>query len=167
MKICIVGTSGVGKTTLAKKLSKEFNISLYSYDDIYWDKSGGEYHKNTQIIINSLVSNVLSQDKWIVEGAYDKRLLPFFNDSMLIIHLKKPHHVCTTRIIKRFLLARIARTQPKETWKNTCELLYFTKEFESRLEAFFALHPEFHAKKVIINRNNLCVIDIVKLFKGT
>ncbi|EPL9568586.1 AAA family ATPase [Providencia rettgeri] len=167
MKICIIGTSGVGKTTLAKRLYQEFNIPMYEFDDIYWDKTGDEYRKNSPDIIQSRVSGVLSQEAWIVEGAYDKRLLPFFNDSMLIIHLTESHRVCAARIIKRFIFARLARKRPKETWKNTRELLSFTKEFESRLGAFFVLHPELGLKKVTVNANKINAIDVVKYFKYT
>ena len=167
MKICIIGTSGVGKTTLAKRLYQEFNISMYEYDDIYWDKTGDEYRKNSPDIIQSRVSDILLQEEWIVEGAYDKRLLPFFNDCMLIIHLTESHRICAGRIIKRFVFARLTGKSPKETWKNTCELLSFTKEFESRLEAFFVLHPELGLKKVTVNANKINIIEVVKNFKYT
>ena len=38
MKILIVGTVGTGKTTLARKLSKEYNIKYYEIDSIVLDR---------------------------------------------------------------------------------------------------------------------------------
>ncbi|EMX8630164.1 AAA family ATPase, partial [Acinetobacter baumannii] len=51
MKICIVGPSGAGKTTLSKKLEKELNISAYAFDGIYWNLSGTVFIKNSEEII--------------------------------------------------------------------------------------------------------------------
>ncbi|MCF4714074.1 AAA family ATPase [Acinetobacter baumannii] len=52
MKICIVGPSGAGKTTLSKKLEKELNISAYAFDGIYWNLSGTVFIKNSEEIIS-------------------------------------------------------------------------------------------------------------------
>lgn len=37
MKIRIIGCSGSGKTYLAKRLSKKYNIPNFDLDDIQWD----------------------------------------------------------------------------------------------------------------------------------
>ena len=39
MKIRIIGCSGSGKTYLAKRLSKKYNIPNFDLDDIQWDNS--------------------------------------------------------------------------------------------------------------------------------
>lgn len=52
MKICIVGPSGAGKTTLSKKLEKELNISAYAFDGIYWNLIGTVFIKNSEEIIS-------------------------------------------------------------------------------------------------------------------
>lgn len=52
MKICIVGPSGAGKTTLSKKLEKELNISAYAFDGIYWNLSGTVFIKKSEEIIS-------------------------------------------------------------------------------------------------------------------
>ncbi|MDC5027178.1 AAA family ATPase [Acinetobacter baumannii] len=52
MKICIVGPSGAGETTLSKKLEKELNISAYAFDGIYWNLSGTVFIKNSEEIIS-------------------------------------------------------------------------------------------------------------------
>lgn len=107
MKICIIGISGAGKTTLAQKLSEEFSLPAYAYDEIYWDKTQAEYVKNTPETMKSLISEIKSKESWIMEGSYDKRLAPFFADSSLIIRLNIPYRVCAYRIIKRFLISQL------------------------------------------------------------
>ncbi|CAG9419099.1 AAA family ATPase [Providencia alcalifaciens] len=160
MKICIIGISGAGKTTLAQKLSKEFSLPAYGYDEIYWDKSQMEYVKNPQDKIKSLVADIKSQDNWIVEGAYDKRLAPFFADSSFIIRLKIPYRVCAFRVIKRFLLSQLAGVRPKETLMNTLELLRFAKQFDLRLDEFFAANPIFAEKVKVVHDIQSCSREI-------
>lgn len=160
MKICIVGISGAGKSTLAKKLSKTFETMAYGYDEIYWDKSQVDYVKRAQGEIDALVDTIQAQDSWIVEGAYDKRLLPFLTDCSLIIRLAIPYHVCAYRIVKRFLRARLVGAKPKETVANTIALLQFAKQFDERLDRFFAMHPTLNAKVQVIDDIGLCVAQI-------
>ncbi|MBQ0528704.1 AAA family ATPase [Providencia rettgeri] len=162
MKVCIIGTSGAGKTTLSAKLSDVFNTPVYGYDEIYWDKTQQEYIKNPQSTINALVLAITSKTEWIVEGAYDKRLIPFFNDCTLIIRLIIPYRICAFRIVKRYLSSKLTTTGPKETLFNTIELLRFAKQFDKRLDDFFAQNPLFASKVIIINDNKQCIGAINK-----
>jgi len=85
MKICIVGPSGAGKTTITKKLADELKISTYGFDEIYWNISGTEFVKNSKETISQGIKEIILQDSWIVEGAYDKRLLPLLLECSLIL----------------------------------------------------------------------------------
>ncbi|WP_036965688.1 hypothetical protein [Providencia alcalifaciens] len=78
MKICIIGISGAGKTRLAQKLLEEFSLPAYGYDEIYWDKPQTEYVKKTLGTMKSLISEIKCKDSRIMEGSYDKCLVPFF-----------------------------------------------------------------------------------------
>lgn len=162
MKVCIIGTSGTGKTTLSAKLSDEFNTPVYGYDEIYWDKTQQEYIKNPQPIINALVSAITSKTEWIVEGAYDRRLIPFFNDCTLIIRLIIPYRICVFRIVKRYLSSKFTTMGPKETLFNMIELLRFAKQFDKRLDDFFAKNPLFASKVIIIDNSEQCIDTIKK-----
>ncbi|WBM62285.1 AAA family ATPase [Providencia sp. PROV188] len=160
MKICIIGISGAGKTTLAQKLSEEFNLPAYGYDDIYWNKTQMEYVKNTPETMNSLISEIKSKESWIMEGSYDKRLAPFFVDCSLIIRLNIPYRVCAFRIIKRFLISQLKGMRPKETLMNTLELLRFAKHFDQRLDEFFAANPIFAEKVKFAHDTPSCFREI-------
>ena len=54
MKICIIGPSGAGKTTVATQLAKELSLPVYEFDAIYWDMTGKEYRKNSVLKIISI-----------------------------------------------------------------------------------------------------------------
>lgn len=109
MKICIVGPSGAGKTTITKKLADELKISTYEFDEIYWNISGTEFIKNSEEAISSGTQEIALQDSWIVEGAYDKRLLPLLLECSLILKMEVPFYLRTIRLLQRYLKSIVTR----------------------------------------------------------
>lgn len=148
MKICIVGPSGAGKTTLSKKLAKELNISTYAFDEIYWNLNGTDFIKNSEEAIFQGIKQISVQERWIVEGAYDKRLLPLLRDCSLILKMDLPLHVRTFRLIKRYIMSTITRKRPKETLRNTIQLIRFSHSFDKRLDKFLK-HETMLSMKVV------------------
>lgn len=168
MKICIVGPSGAGKTTIANKLAQQLKISTHPFDEIYWNISGSEFVKNSEEKISLGIKEIILQDSWIVEGAYDKRLLPLLLESSLILKLEVPLYLRTRRLLQRYLKSVATGKRPKETLKNTIELIRFSYSFEQRLENFLSNHTQLSSKVISIydfstaihvvqtNFNNLC-----------
>lgn len=168
MKICIVGPSGAGKTTIANKLAQQLKISTHPFDEIYWNISGSEFVKNSEEKISLGIKEIILQDSWIVEGAYDKRLLPLLLESSLILKLEVPFYLRTRRLLQRYLKSVATGKRPKETLKNTIELIRFSYSFEQRLENFLSNHTQLSSKVISIydfstaihvvqtNFNNLC-----------
>ncbi|NBM56755.1 AAA family ATPase [Proteus sp. G2669] len=166
MKICIMGPSGAGKTTLSKELAIALSLPVYPFDAIYWDMTGDEFHKNSENFITSQVNAIRETDKWVVEGAYDKRLLPFLNDCTVIFRIDISYWKRVNYLIKRLFINRIKRQLPKETLVNTWELLCFSKKYDKRLDAFFNNHSELSSKVIVINDISLCVEIFNKKFKN-
>ena len=50
MKIDIIGSVGSGKTSLAKQLSKEYNIPYYEQDNIVWIRTE---HGDIRLVIQT------------------------------------------------------------------------------------------------------------------
>ncbi len=59
MKICIVGPSGAGKTTIANKLAQQLKISTHPFDEIYWNISGSEFVKNSEEKISLGIKEII------------------------------------------------------------------------------------------------------------
>ncbi|MNZ10022.1 AAA family ATPase [Acinetobacter calcoaceticus] len=161
MKICIVGPSGAGKTTIAKKLAKELQISTHAFDEIYWNLSETEFVKNSEETISFGIKQIILQDSWIVEGAYDKRLLPLLLECSLILKMEVPFYLRTIRLLQRYLKSVVTCKRPKETLKNTIELIQFSHRFDKRLEKFLSSNTQL-SRKVISVRDLSSAIDVVQ-----
>ncbi len=85
-KILIVGDSGRGKTTLAKKLSRKLDIKYYELDNIFWIKKYTERRTDQEQI--SLVNKLIAKENmWIIEGTTRHMIEPCLSASDIIIHL--------------------------------------------------------------------------------
>lgn len=76
MKILIVGTVGTGKTTLAKKLSKQYKIEYYEIDLIVHDDENNG-RKRTIDEQSDIIKKINKNEDWIIEGVLRKKLRIF------------------------------------------------------------------------------------------
>ena len=102
-RISIIGGSGSGKSTLANILSKELDIPAIHLDSINYNANWVEIDKNER---DKIISSKANEERWIIDGNYNKTLKARLNRADLIIwldystfaHLKG---VCK-RIIKNY-----------------------------------------------------------------
>lgn len=102
-RISIIGGSGSGKTTLANILSKELDIPAIHLDSINYNANWVEIDKNER---DKIISSIANEERWIIDGNYNKTLKERLNRADIIIwldystfaHLKG---VCK-RIIKNY-----------------------------------------------------------------
>lgn len=102
-KVYIIGPVGSGKTTLAKRLSKEMNIDYYELDRVVW-----KYHPDGDIRrsdkeIDKLFSKILKKDNWIIENVGKVYFNKGFEEADTIIYLKISRIVLYYRILKRWI----------------------------------------------------------------
>ena len=67
MKIFIFGPSGAGKSTVARRISKKLGVEHFDLDEIFWKFEKGELNLEKR---NETVGQILSHEKWLVEGMY-------------------------------------------------------------------------------------------------
>ncbi len=82
--------------------------------------------------------------------------------------MEVPFYLRTRRLLQRYLKSVATGKRPKETLKNTIELIRFSYSFEQRLENFLSNHTQLSSKVISIydfstaihvvqtNFNNLC-----------
>ncbi len=67
-KIIVLGPSGTGKTTLARKLGEKLGIPYLHLDTVYWKKNW--IHVDKKEFHNFMVSYLKQHGKWVIDGNY-------------------------------------------------------------------------------------------------
>ncbi|UUE17787.1 hypothetical protein LQZ13_09965 [Leuconostoc mesenteroides] len=70
-RVLLIGSGGAGKSTLARKMSKQLNITAFHLDKLLWKPNWQMTPKPEQAII---VHNLVRQDSWIIDGNYNGTL---------------------------------------------------------------------------------------------
>ncbi|MBR5596612.1 MAG: DNA topology modulation protein FlaR [Lachnospiraceae bacterium] len=165
MKIHIIGCSGTGKTYLAKKLSKKYNIQHYDLDDIQWDNSADGY--GLKMPVNKreeLLKQILNQESWIIEGVYYAWVTESFQMADVIYILDLPSYIYKYRIIIRFIKRKLGIEKGKnETFKSVYNLLKWTGKYQNNnLKEIKKILKEYESKVIWISDSR----EIDKIIKG-
>lgn len=108
-KISIIGGSGSGKSTLADILSKELDIPAIHLDAINYNANWVEIdHKERDKIISSKSNN----EKWIIDGNYNKTLKERLEKADLIIWLDYSTFAHLKGVFKR-LIKNLNKEKPE------------------------------------------------------
>ena len=99
-RISIVGGSGSGKSTLADILSKKLNLPAIHLDAINFNSNWTEIDKTER---DNIISEKSSEEKWIIDGNYNKTLKERFDKADLIIWLDYSTFAQLKGIFKRFI----------------------------------------------------------------
>ena len=83
-KICIIGGSGTGKTTLSNNLSKILDIPVCHIDGLNYHPNWVERDSEER---DKKILDKIKEDKWIIEGTYKTTLKERFEKAELIIYL--------------------------------------------------------------------------------
>jgi adenylate kinase family enzyme len=136
MKILIIGIVASGKTTLAKKLSKEYKIKHYEIDLIVHDDK--DNYKRTNEEQQNLIKRINENDNWIIEGTLRKNLFNLLQLADIIIYLDIPLMVRKRRILTRFIKQklRIEKSNYKPDLKMLKNMYKWTKDFEKNKKEF-------------------------------
>jgi len=164
-RIRVLGTSGSGKTYLAKKLSNGLNIKYYDLDDIFWIKKYTKKLKKCKR--KEKTQKLVKRKKWVIEGIYGDWSLSSFKKSDLVIWLDPPFKVRSWRIFKRFL-KRKSDKNIKEGWKDCLGLIKYSGKYKKKSNensASYKSHREIinkHKINFIILRNKKQINKFLK-----
>ncbi|WNS75985.1 topology modulation protein [Bacillus sp. DTU_2020_1000418_1_SI_GHA_SEK_038] len=108
-RIMVVGiSSGVGKSTFARKLGEVLDIHVYHLDALFWKPNWVEAPIDE---FSEAQRQIVNQDQWIIEGNYTPTFSIRTERADTIIYLELPIYICLYRVLKRWVM-NIGKTRP-------------------------------------------------------
>lgn len=150
MKILILGIVASGKTTLARRLSKESGISYYEIDSIVHDD---ENHRKRNVEEQrEIIEKINDQEHWILEGTLRKNLYFLFDYADQILYINLPLKIRKKRIFLRFLKQKlhIEKCNYKPSIKMLKQMYQWTKEFETKREKLERELSQYSSKLITL-----------------
>lgn len=99
-RVCIIGGSGTGKTTLANNLGKQLNLPVYHIDGINYLQNWEERDRTER---DNIILQKANEEKWIIDGNYFSTLRQRIEKSDYIIYLDYPSTVQLKGVLRRFI----------------------------------------------------------------
>lgn len=152
-KIHIIGSVGSGKTTLARKLSKDLHIPHYELDSVVWRRFQTGDVRKSERDRDAFLTKILSSDSWVNEGVHYQWVTESFVKAELIIFLDTRYSSRTYRIIKRFFLQQLGfdKSNDKPSFSMFMRLFRWNTYFERvSKQEIIELLKKFDDKVIII-----------------
>lgn len=123
-KIYIIGPVGSGKTTLAKVLSKKYNIDYYELDKVVFDDDDGN-RKRTDEEVKDLFNKIIRKKKWIIEDVGRKNFINGIKEADIVYYLDLSSFEIYKRCLSRWIRQRFGRENYnyKPTIKGLVQML--------------------------------------------
>lgn len=117
--------SGGGKSTLAKRISKELGIALHPLDLIEFEPTGGKVPEDE---FRAAHGAILNQESWVIEGL--GQLITFWDrvdaaDTLVYVDLPYSTHYCWVikRIVRSFFKRPEGWPEGSSVWKGSLSSL--------------------------------------------
>ena len=107
-RVMIIGCSGAGKTTLARKLGEKTGLPVVHLDQIWW--SPGDWVHMVRAEFDRVLLEEMEKDRWILDGNYNRTLDLRLERADTVIYLDFSRWQCLwgwiSRVIKNWGHAR-------------------------------------------------------------
>jgi adenylate kinase family enzyme len=118
-RIAVVGTTGSGKTTLARAISRQLHIPHVELDALFWE---ADWVEAKPLVFRERVTRALEGDRWVVDGNYSvvRDVIWSRADTVVWLDLSLPVMLwrLTRRTLRRILFREVLWGNNRETWRG-------------------------------------------------
>jgi adenylate kinase family enzyme len=122
MRIVVVGTSGAGKTTLARHIASQLALQHIELDAINWQPGWQDLTRHDPALFCHRVGNAVRAERWVVDGNYGPVRDLVWQRATHLVWLDYDRSVVMRRVIGRSLVRVVMRTElwsgNRERWRN-------------------------------------------------
>jgi adenylate kinase family enzyme len=138
-RISVVGTTGVGKTTVARQLSQWLGYPHIELDALFWES---DWQEVPETVFQARVQEAIRQDRWVLDGNYSRIRNLVWNRADTVVYLDYSF----LRIFWQLITRTIQRAVRKEVlWHNNRENLQ--KSFFSKDSILYWMIRTYHRQR--------------------
>ena len=116
-RVVVVGTTGSGKTVLARRLAGRLGLPHVELDALHWDP---DWTKAPSAVFRERTARALSGDGWVVDGNYGKVRDLVWPRADTVVWLDFPLSLILWRLVRRTFRRALTR---EELWGGNRERL--------------------------------------------
>lgn len=158
-RINVVGTTGSGKTTVARRLSEVLGIPHVEMDSLFWESN---WTPSPADILAQRVAEATTSDRWVLDGNYGVVRGLIWPKATGIVWLDYPFPVIFPRLFSRTVRRAFFK---EELWNGNRER--FRAQFMSRDSLFlWALNTHWRRRKQIgalLQQSEYAHLEVVHL----
>jgi adenylate kinase family enzyme len=111
MRIVVVGTSGAGKTTLARRVADQLQLPHIELDAINWQSGWRDLTRHDPEEFIRRVTEAIQGEAWVVDGNYGPVRERVWRRATHLVWLDYGRAVIMARVISRSVLRALLRTE--------------------------------------------------------
>jgi adenylate kinase family enzyme len=122
MRIVVVGTSGAGKTTMAKSIASTLNLPCIELDRLHWEPNWEALTETNPDEFVRRVSAAISADAWVTDGNYAVVRDLIWRRATHLVWLDYSRAVIMYRVVKRSVARALSQEElwagNREDWRH-------------------------------------------------